>query len=209
MGLLQAGPGIWYVRQAWPSPVLIMKYLVLILSLVWGACSPQPDFFTSHGTAIYTNNVPGITEDTMERSLEYFAVTFPQLIEEESVFEEDIRDILRYTVITWEPEPFRCGHGLCSGIQSGHNLRVHWAGFITNTALFHELVHEIMEFTQGVIDYEHSWTNWWKTVQYLKMGYCDWCVSHNKLTGGRVHSECLSNLRSIYKRTASKCRDSM
>lgn len=157
--------------------ILLLGSLGLFLLLVTGGCGPPPTFYTAHGTAVYTNNISGITEEKVWRALEFFAVSFPELIEE--VSEEDIRDILRRTILEWKPKPFKCWRhdlndwGQCAGTQLGYQLTVKWTGHIHNCALFHELTHEVMEFIMNIIDYEHSWKEWWDAVETLKHRYSE------------------------------------
>lgn len=153
---------------------MVLTILVLTILLCMSACTPKPkpDFYTSHGTAVHTQNIPGITELKVWRALEFFAIAFPQYIKD--VSEEEIRDILSKTTLTWEPGSFkckRCPKTGCDGTQLGHKLRVRWTGYVQGCALFHELAHEVMEFTQGTIDYEHTWKDWYDAVRTLKHRY--------------------------------------
>lgn len=172
-----------YENQVKTSTALGKLVTVLVLCLILSSCSPKYTFYTAHGTGVITNGISDITEEEVYKALEAFAINLPDIIPQ--VTEKQIRDILRHTVIKWEPKPFKCllikkdkdsgkwvlVEGFCNGTQQGYYLRVKWTGHIHDCVLFHELVHEVMEFVFDVIDYKHEWKMWWDTVQILNRRY--------------------------------------
>lgn len=84
----------------------LTKALILMLYLILNGCSTVPVFHTLHGTTIITNGISSISEEEVWRALEFFAFYFPEFID--GVTEDQIKDILKYTTIHWEPEQFKC-----------------------------------------------------------------------------------------------------
>ena len=99
-------------------------------------------------------------------------------MEVDSVSEEEVRETLGWITLDWESSPFACKYqengeqisGLCSGTQDFEHLRVVWYGAISDTALFHEITHWVLQRI-GMDDPFHSHREFWDAEESISAEY--------------------------------------
>jgi len=154
--LLYTIVGIWAIltKQEWSAA----KITVLVLS--WGSFvgitlmyffkkwMARPDFITKHGTAVWSDNIARLTPGLMERALDRFLDVMEK--EQQKATRDELEDMLSRTGIEWEVGKVSIWVGRYelknkAGIQWGFRLLVQWKGTIAESALYHELLHEVNE----------------------------------------------------------------
>ena len=148
-----------------------MYRILIIIVIVFSGCFPgNITFTTSQGVNVMGREVPEVTQDVMENVLEYYATEMPKLTDEFN--EDDIRSMMDNLVIKWEIQP-----------EDSHIAGLSYEGFIiifytheniSQTALFHELTHNVLESTTtfGNTDRYHKLKpELWKAVRKLKENY--------------------------------------
>lgn len=106
----------------------------------------RPDFVTKHGTAVWTDGIEEVTPDLMERALDRFLAVMAE--EQSEAAPSELEAMLRRTSVEWKRglvSFMASGYELRdkAGIQSGYKIMVQWAGNIADSALNHELLHEV------------------------------------------------------------------
>jgi hypothetical protein len=95
----------------------------------------------------------------------------------ERVPRTQLDQMLEQALVEFVGEPIENGGQLYSGQQSGYYAIVWWRGGVSDSALFHELIHMIRTMTLCLpADQEHADTGWWSFESELRRGYaeCEW-----------------------------------
>jgi len=139
----------------------------------------RPTFVTKHGTAVWTNDIPRLDQALMEKALDHFIVRMRQEVPE-VVKEAELRTMLARTGIEWQSGRVslittRYELKDKAGIQHGYRLLVQWKGTIADSALYHEMLHEVNEFIRlpklkseaektefRIEDIQHKEVDWWR-----------------------------------------------
>jgi hypothetical protein len=177
------GIGAILTKQEWTAVKIV------ILALSWGTFVgltltyfihkwlARPDFITKHGTAVWTDNIARITPDLMKKALDRFIEVMEA--EQKEVTRDEIEAMLSRTGIEWEIGKVSLWAGRYelknkAGIQWGYRLLVQWKGSIGDSALYHELLHEVNECIRlpklppekqmdfRLKDVKHEDPDWWR-----------------------------------------------
>jgi len=130
----------------------------------------RPTFQLAGGSRIWTNGIPEIKPELVERALEHYMatmldhspleVTRPKLLGMVGA----LRAEFTWTAVTW----WGSKHNY-AGLQSGHAVKVHWRGGFKANAFWHELIHMQRQLIHGLEpDYRHEDGAWWRIVGVLK-----------------------------------------
>lgn len=177
--------GAFLIKQEWN-----VAKAIILLSVTGGMVAAallyffkkwmtRPTYVTKHGTAVWSNDIPRVDQDLMERALDHFIKIMREEVPEEAT-ETELRNMLARTGIEWQSDRvslITTRYELYdkAGIQHGYRLLVQWQGTIAETALFHELLHEVNEFIRlpklagleakiqfRLADIRHEEADWWR-----------------------------------------------
>ena len=143
----------------------------------------RPDYIDNHGVSVWTDGIQVLRDDLrVYRAMQFFAQRFPVLIaaeltlhsQEQAVTSAQIIRMYDKMQITWRRKPLnvmsRWGWTMKdkAGLQQGKSIMLHWKGSVTDSALYHELIHAVDELLlKQPPDYKHK-KAWWKFVVPIK-----------------------------------------
>jgi len=136
----------------------------------------RPDYVTRHRAAVWTGGAC-ISKMLMDDALDFFVTEMVKYNTNPEILRSQLVNMLDGTCIEWSKKKISAiGIGWAvkdkAGLQSGKNIMVHWPGCVSDSALFHELFHEIDEIVFRISpDYAHTRANWWAWVTDLKTAY--------------------------------------
>jgi len=178
-----AGVGAILTKQEWTAPKIV------VLALSWGSFvgltllyffkkwMARPDYITKHGTAVWADNIARLTPGLMEKALDRFLDVME--VEQKEATRDEIEAMLCRTGVEWEVGKVSIWVGRYelknkAGIQWGYRLLVQWKGTIAESALYHELLHEVNECIRlpkippekqmdfRLKDVRHEDPEWWR-----------------------------------------------
>lgn len=151
--------------------------LASVIAMALARALKPPDFVTKHGTAFWVDDIPEVTETLMTRTLDRFLKVMSE--ERSDINQLELRRMLSKTGVEWK-------HGRVSitigrhelfnkdGIQHGYRLLLRWPGNVAESALYHELLHEVNQIIRlpGILGTEaradfhavnirHEESEWW------------------------------------------------
>jgi hypothetical protein len=148
----------------------------------WRRWFAKPDYVISSGVAVWTGGLE-VSRHLMEGAIERFVRVM--LKTQKEVNEHELSHMLRNTGIEWEPGSLYLKVGRYEmfdkyGIQHGYRLILRWPGSISESSLYHELLHEVNEMVRlprrhsstermifRIYDCQHEEQDWWKLEDIL------------------------------------------
>lgn len=139
-------------RFHWYATATLITIAVCVAIFVMLRCfarwMDKPDYVTARGVAVWANGMK-IPKELMERAEERFIKVMLKEVPGE-VSEPELIDMLLNTGVEWENGGVQLKTGRYEmrdshGIQHGHRIIVRWPGNIAESALYHELLHEVNE----------------------------------------------------------------
>lgn len=160
----------------------------------------KPDFFTKHGTAIWTNGIKEITKELVEEALDFYigemvrarveAIDAIKVLNQQPktpvemwnlldprLTLEKINEMLNGASIEFRNVPItviwpHLGTIKAYELQWGNTMMVQWLGAISKSAFFHGLQHMVDELVLGKLpDYKHEDLLWWQLVERFNRGF--------------------------------------
>jgi hypothetical protein len=135
----------------------------------------RPDITTKHGTYIWPADSGKPSRTAMEHALDTFVANFPVFYP--GVTSAQLERMLVGTCIEWtEDRVSAIGIGWSmkdkAGLQQGQHIRVQWHEDIAQSALFHELGHEVQEMVLRTLpDYKHEDGKVWDAINQVESMY--------------------------------------
>lgn len=179
------GVGALLTPQNWPWQKILVLSLVEMVALgitTWYFVAKwlaRPNLVTKHGTAIWTDGVEAITPELMDRALDHFIQGMSTEAKAFDISEVAMRKMLAHTGIEWSKRRVSLTTTMYelhdkAGIQHGYRLMIQWRGTVGESALIHELLHEVNEFIRlpriededGQVEFrmddiQHKEAEWW------------------------------------------------
>lgn len=128
----------------------VVSFMIVTAGLAFGRMIKRglqrPDFITKHGTAVWVDGVEAINLALMDRALDRFLEVMAQ--EQREASPDELAKMLARTSVEWKRgrvSLIASGYELRdkAGIQHGYKIMVQWPGNIADSALYHELLHEV------------------------------------------------------------------
>jgi hypothetical protein len=130
-----------------------------------------PDFCLTDGTLVWTDGINTITPGLMQRALDFYQRRLVKFIF--TINEAKVREAIASLCIWWSKDLVsfhsKSYHLVDKeGLQLGKDIKVHWRGTVSSSALFHEIHHVVQEVVMlKYPDLEHNDREWWQIEQEI------------------------------------------